>query len=89
VFASRTGSRLSHRNVERRGFDAAASDAGLAGVTLLDLRHAYARGSLRAGSAPSRSPNAMGHKRTSTTELYMQRFNGDQAVERVREAMTG
>jgi hypothetical protein len=31
----------------------------------------------------------MGHKKTSTTELYMQRFNGDQADERIREAMTG
>jgi integrase len=41
VFASRTGGRLSHRNVERRGFDAAAADAGIEGVTLHDLRHAY------------------------------------------------
>jgi integrase len=41
VFASGTGGRLAHRNVERRGFDAAAVDAGIEGVTLHDLRHAY------------------------------------------------
>jgi integrase len=41
VFASRTGGRLAHRNVERRGFDPAATDAGLEGVTFHDLRHAY------------------------------------------------
>ncbi len=38
VFASQTGGRLSHRNVGRRGFDAAAEDAGIEGVTL----HAFA-----------------------------------------------
>jgi integrase len=33
--------------------------------------------------------DAMGHKRTSTTELYIQRLNGEAADERVREAMSG
>jgi hypothetical protein len=33
--------------------------------------------------------DAMGHKKTATTEVYIQRFNGEQADERVREAMTG
>ena len=41
VFASRTGGRLGHRNVARRGFDAAAEAAEIEGVTLHDLRHAY------------------------------------------------
>ena len=31
----------------------------------------------------------MGHKKTSTTEIYIQRFNGDLADTKVREAMTG
>jgi integrase len=61
VFASKTGSRLSHRNVERRGCDAAAEDAGTEGVTLHDLRHAYS--SLRGGSAPARSPTRWGTRR--------------------------
>jgi len=33
--------------------------------------------------------DAMGHKKTSTTEIYIQRFNGEQADERIREAMSG
>jgi hypothetical protein len=31
----------------------------------------------------------MGHKRTATTEIYIQRFNGPEADEKVRRAMTG
>jgi hypothetical protein len=48
-----------------------------------------ARGSPRAGSVPARSPPRWDSKRTSTTEIYIQRFNGDAADERVREAMSG
>ena len=33
--------------------------------------------------------DAMGHKKTATTEFYIQRFNGPQADEKVRQAMTG
>jgi integrase len=33
--------------------------------------------------------DAMGHKKTSTTEIYIQRFNGEAADERVRAAMSG
>jgi integrase len=33
--------------------------------------------------------DAMGHKKTATTEIYIQRFNGEQADERIREAMSG
>jgi integrase len=89
VFASRTGSRLSHRNVERRGFDAAAANAGIADVTLHDLRHAYGSRLASRGLSARQIADAMGHKRTSTTEIYIQRFNGEAADERVREAMSG
>jgi hypothetical protein len=33
--------------------------------------------------------DAMGHKKTATTEIYISRFNGELADERIREAMTG
>jgi integrase len=89
VFASRIGGRLSHRNVERRGFDAAAEDAGIEDVTLHDLRHAYGSRLASKGLTARQIADAMGHKKTSTTELYIQRFNGDQADERIREAMSG
>jgi integrase len=89
VFASRTGGRLAHRNVQRRGFDVAAEDAGIEGVTFHDLRHAYGSRLASKGLTARQIADAMGHKRTSTTELYIQRFNGDQADERIREAMSG
>jgi integrase len=89
VFASRTGSRLSHRSVERRGFDAAAADAGIADVTLHDLRHACGSRLASRGLSARQIADAMGHKRTSTTEIYIQRFNGEAADERVREALSG
>jgi hypothetical protein len=33
--------------------------------------------------------DAMGHKKASTAEIYIQTFNEDQADERIRKAMTG
>jgi integrase len=89
VFASLNGGRLAHRNVERRGFDAAATDAGLEEVTFHDLRHAYGSRLASKGLTARAIADAMGHKRTATTEIYIQRFNGDQADDKVREAMTG
>jgi hypothetical protein len=47
-----------------------------------------ARGSPRTGSA-RQIADAMGHKKTATTEIYIQRFNGEAADERVRAAMSG
>jgi integrase len=89
VFVSRAGGRLSHRNVERRGFDLAATDAGLDGVTFHDLRHAYGSRLASKGLTARAIADAMGHKRTATTEIYIQRFNGDQSDENIRRAMTG
>jgi len=89
VFASRTGGRLSHRNVQRRGFDAAAVDAVIEGVTLHDLRHAYGSRLASKGLTARQIADAMGHKSTRTTEIYIQRFNGEAADELVREAMSG
>ena len=89
VFASQTDGRLSHRNVGRRGFDAAAEDAGIEGVTLHDLRHAYGSRLASKRLSARQIADAMGHKKTATTETYIPRFNGEQADERIREAMSG
>jgi integrase len=89
VFASRTGGRLAHRNVERRGFDPAAEDAGIEDVTFHDLRHAYGFRLASQGCTAREIADAMGHEKTSTTEIYVQRFNGDHADEKIRQAMTG
>jgi integrase len=89
VFASPAGGRLSHRNVERRGFDPAATDASPEAVTFHDLRHAYGSRLASKGLTARAIADAMGHKRTATTEIYIQRFNGDQSDENIRKAMTG
>jgi integrase len=84
VFASGTGGRLTHRNVERRGFDAAAEDVGLEGVSLHDLRHAYGSRLASKGLTARQIADAMGHKSTRTTEIYIQRYDGDKADQGVR-----
>lgn len=89
VFASRTGGRLAHRNVERRGFDPAAKDAGIEGVVYHSLRHAFGSRLASKGLSARQIADAMGHKSTRTTEGYITRFNGPQADERIREAMSG
>jgi len=89
VFASMSGGRLTHRNVERRGFDAAAIDAALEGVTQHDLRHAYGSRLASRGLSARQIADAMGHKSTRSTELYISRYDGDKADQRVREAMSG
>jgi transposase InsO family protein len=55
---------------------------GIADVTLHDLRHAYGSRLASRGLTARQIADAMGHKRTSTTEIYIQRFNGDAADER-------
>src|SRR5207244_13617215 len=43
IFVSRNGRPLNHRNVARRGFEPAAAEAGIEGVSFHDLRHATLR----------------------------------------------
>jgi integrase len=89
VFVSRTGTRLRHRNVERRGFDAAAEDAGIEDVTFHDLRHRYGSRLAFRGLTARQIADVLGHKSTRTTEGYVSRYNGEQADERIRQAMSG
>jgi hypothetical protein len=42
VFAARDGKPLKHRNATRRGFELAAGQAGIEGVTFHSMRHAFA-----------------------------------------------
>jgi integrase len=53
------------------------------------LRHAYGSRLASGGLSARQIGDAMGHKKTSATETYIQRFNGEVADERVREAMSG
>jgi integrase len=42
IFAPQNGTPLQHRNVAHRGFERAAKEAGIEGVSFHDLRHAAA-----------------------------------------------
>jgi site-specific recombinase XerD len=54
-----------------------------------NLRHAYGSRLASKGLTARQIADAMGHKKTSRTEIYIQRVNGEQADERIREAMSG
>jgi integrase len=88
VFASRSGKALTHRNVQRRGFDRAAEAAGLEGVTFHDLRHAFASLMIERGVSSTVLANLLGHRSPTTTEgVYVHLFNRQRTDEQVREAM--
>jgi integrase len=62
VFASRVGTPLSHRNVQRRGFGPARERAKIEGVTFHSLRHAFASRMIDGGVNPVQLAHVMGHE---------------------------
>jgi integrase len=72
-----------------RRAQAGALGAHREGVTLHDLRHAYGSRLASKGLSARKIADAMGHKKTATTEIYIQRFDGEKADDEVREAMSG
>jgi integrase len=90
VFASRNGTPLSHRNVQRRGFDPAAAAAGLTGATFHQLRHAAASKLIDAGLSPVAVAAVLGHRDARITlSTYAHRFNKQSSDDAVRRAMGG
>jgi integrase len=93
VFASAIGQPLNHRNVAQRGFEAAATEAGLLAdgkprVTFHDLRHAFASIMIERGLSSTVLARVMGHRDATTTERkYINLFNRQRTDEQVREAM--
>jgi integrase len=53
-----------------------------------DLRHYYGSRLAERGLSARAIADVLGHKRTSTTEIYVSRINGEQADERVRAAVS-
>ena len=89
VFASRTGTPLSHRNVQRRGFGAAAEAAGLHDVTFHDLRHAFASRMIARGLTSTVLCRIMGHSNPGITErVYVHLFDKSRTDDAVRAAMS-
>jgi integrase len=88
VFASRTGTPLSHRNVQRRGFTPAAKAAGLDDVTFHDLRHAFASRMIARGLPSTVLCRIMGHTNPGITErVYVHLFDKIRTDDAVRAAM--
>lgn len=90
IFASGSGRPLSHRNVTRRGFEAAARAAGLDGVSFHALRHAAASRLIAAGLTPVTVANVLGHSDpTVTLRVYARLWDARQTDAAVRAAMAG
>jgi integrase len=89
VFASNTGGPLSHRNVQRRGFEAARDLAGLPEtITFHDLRHAFASIAAHRGVPLNVLSEVMGHTNAGVTQkVYIHLYGRQEAEEAFRAAM--
>jgi integrase len=89
VFASRNGMPLSHRNVQRRGFEAARDLAELPPeITFHFLRHAFASIAAHRGAPVNVLSAVMGHSTVSVTQrVYVHLYGREQAEDDFRRAM--
>ncbi len=89
VFASRTGGPLSHRNVTRRGFEAARDQAGLeASLTFHDLRHAAISRLIAQGVPDVAIAEVVGHTNPEMIRrVYGHVFERERSDEQVRRAL--
>jgi integrase len=89
VFASNTGGPLSHRNVQRRGFEAARDLAELPPeLTFHDLRHAFASIAAHRGVPLNVLSEAMGHTNVGVTQkVYIHLYGRQEAEAAFRAAM--
>jgi integrase len=90
VFASRTGGRLRHRNVQRRAFEAARDEAGLpAELRFHDMRHAFASRCASRGVPIQTLSAVMGHADVSITQrVYVALYDRARAEDAFRAAMS-
>ena len=89
VFASKAGTPLGHRNVQRRGFELARVNAGLPdSLTFHDLRHAFASLAAHRGVPVQVLSAALGHGDIGVTQrIYIHLYGREQAEEAFRMAM--
>jgi integrase len=89
VFASKFGTPLTHRNATRRGFEKAAEQAGIEGVSFHSMRHAFASRMIDRGISSTVLAKIMGHESSAITESrYIHLFDRQRTDDAVREAMT-
>jgi integrase len=91
VFASKAGGPLSHRNVQRRGFEAARDLAELpTELTFHDLRHAFASIAAHRGVPMDVLSEVMGHTNIGVTQkVYIHLYGREEAEAAFRAAMGG
>jgi integrase len=89
VFASKDGTPLGHRNVDRRGFEPARDLAGLPGsLTFHDLRHAFASRAAHRGVPLNVLSEIMGHTTVAiTAKVYVHLYGRAAAEDAFRAAM--
>lgn len=89
VFASRTGQPLAHRNATRRGFEAAATEAKIEGVSFHSMRHAFASRMINRGIEPVALAHLMGHEDARITlSRYFHLYDRQRTDDAVRQAMS-
>lgn len=90
IFASKTGKPLGHRNVARRGFEAARDHAKLdESLTFHDLRHAAASRLIAAGIDDELIADMLGHEDSSVTRaVYAHVFDRAAKAAAVRAALS-
>jgi integrase len=88
VFAARNGKPLKHRNATRRGFENAAEQAVIGGVSFHSMRHAFASRMIDRGISSTVLAALMGHESSTITERrYIHLFDRQRTDEAVRQAM--
>ena len=88
VFASKSGKPLGHRNVTRRGSEPAIKEAGIEGVSIHDLRHAFASRMISRGVELVALASLMGHEDARITlSRYAHVYDKRRTDEAVRQAM--
>jgi integrase len=89
IFASKTGRPLAHRNVSRRGFEAARDEAGLdESLTFHELRHSAASRLIAAGIDDELVADQLGHEDSSVTRrIYAHVYDRAAKADAVRSAL--
>jgi integrase len=82
------GTRLSHRNVQRRAWDPIREALDLPErVTFHQLRHCFASRAAWNGVRPDVLATVMGHSTTKILAIYVHLFNREQTEDEFRQAM--
>jgi integrase len=90
VFASKSGAPLQHRNLTRRGWEAARDAAGLPKMGFHQTRHCFASRCIAAGVGVEMLAEVLGHRDPSVTlKVYAHLWDRRRSEAEFRAAMGG